>query len=97
MKKVPPEQLALEIEDIIRTMPGQHDFQVNPDKCVQWLGRAGAAMSAWDFVKAGVSFEPLVSALSLNKGIDIATTTRRVLVLLHQAKNDLRLICTKVG
>jgi hypothetical protein len=51
-------------------------------------------MSAWDFVKAGVSFEPLVSALSLNKGIDVATTTRRVLVLLHQVKNDLRLICT---
>ena len=39
-----PEQLALEIEDLIRTMPGPRDFSANPDTCIPWLGRASAAV-----------------------------------------------------
>lgn len=89
-----PEQLALEIEDLIRTMPGPRDFSVNPDKCLPWLGRASAAMHAWDAAHSIVHFEPLVRIVSSGGNFDFSATRRNVLVQLHQAQSDLRLHTT---
>jgi len=94
MNAIAPEQLAFEIEDVIRTMPGPRDFVANPDKCIPWLGRASAAMSQWNSIKAIGYFEPLVTTLSRSGNYDFGPTLRNVLVLLHQAKNDLRLQST---
>lgn len=90
MTELPPDQLALEIEDLIRTMPGPRDFSVNPDKCLPWLGRANAAMRAWDSVQSLVHFEPLVRTVSTGGNFDFSATRRNVLVQLHQAQSDLR-------
>lgn len=94
MTKIAPEQLALEIEDLIRTMPGPRDFVANPDNCVPWLGRASAAMNAWDTPRAMVHFEPHVRQLSNSGNFDFSSTRRSLLVQLHQAQSDLRLQST---
>jgi hypothetical protein len=94
MIKITLEQLALEIEDLIRTMPGDRDFVRNPDKCIPWLGRACAAMNAWDSPRAMVHFDPLVRQLSKSGNFDFSPTRRSLLVQLHQAQSDLRLQST---
>jgi hypothetical protein len=94
MNKLPPEQLALEIEDLIRTMPGSRDLSVNPDKCLPWLGRANAAMRAWGAAQSMMQFEPLTLAVSTGSRLVSSTTRRNILVQLHQAQSDLRLRTT---
>jgi hypothetical protein len=95
MNELPPEQLALEIEDLIRTMPGPRDLSVNPDKCLPWLGRANAAMRAWNAAQSVVRFEPLALAVSTSgRYFDSSTTHRNMLVQLYQAQSDLRLRTT---
>lgn len=94
MMKIAPDQLALEIEDLLRAMPGPRDFVANPDKCVPWLGRASAAMNAWDTVRAMVHFEPLVRQLSNSGNFDFSSICRSLLVQLHQVQSDLRLQST---
>jgi hypothetical protein len=94
MTKLPPEQLALEIEDVIRTMPSPIDFAANPEKCIPWLGRASAAMNAWDSSRSIIHFGPLVSVLAKSGNFDFSGTRRSILVLLHQAQSDLRLQST---
>lgn len=94
MNKIPPDQLALEIEDLIRTLPGPRNFVANPDKCLPWLGRASAAMNAWDTPRAMVHFEPHVRLLANSGNFDFSSTRRNILVQLHQAQSDLRLQST---
>lgn len=94
MTNIAPEQLALEIEDLIRTMPGFTEFSANPDKCIPWLGRANATMNAWDTARAMVHFEPHVRQLSKAGNFDFSSTCRSLLVQLHQAQSDLRLQST---
>lgn len=95
MQTPPPEQLLLELQDVIRTMPGPRDFGANPDKCIPWLGRASAAMNQWDAVRSIAHFEPEVrryAALQADAGrVNLIPFRQRLLVLLHQAENDLRL------
>lgn len=94
MTNIPLDQLALEIEDLIRTMPELRDFSVNPDKCIPWLGRASAAMNTWDPAKAMVHFESHVRVLTKSGNYDFSSTRRNLLVQLHQAQSDLRLRST---
>lgn len=88
------DQLAMEIEELIRAMPGLRDLTVNPDNCVPWLGRASAAMNAWDTARAMVHFEPLIRQLSISGNFDFSSTRRSLLVQLHQAQSDLRIQTT---
>lgn len=98
MNTLAPEQLVLEIEDIIRSMPGPRDFAVNSDKCIPWLGRASAAMSAWDHTRSVLHFEPVVLTYSKvsaqHESFNFGPTRQTLLVLLHQAQSDLRLRTT---
>ncbi len=79
-------------------MPSQRDLAANVQKCLPWLGRASAAMNAWDSIRSIAHFEPLVqqytrvSAQSLN--VSFGPMHQSMLVLLHQAQNDLRLKTT---
>jgi hypothetical protein len=93
-----PDLLLLEVEEIIRSMPSQRDFVANPQKCLPWLGRASAAMNAWDSIRSIAHFEPLVqqySRASAQSGnLHFGPTHQSLLVLLHQAQSDLRLKTT---
>lgn len=90
-----PDQLLLEVQDVIRSMPGLRDFSVNGDQCVVWLGRASAVMSNWDMPRSVAHFEPEVrrySSLYANRDrVNFAPLRQSLLMLLHQAENDLRL------
>jgi hypothetical protein len=94
MTIISPDQLALEIEDLLRTMPSARDFVANPDKGVQWLGRASAAMKAWDATHSMFHFEPLVRTLAQAGNYDYSATRRSLTIQLHQAQSDLRLRST---
>lgn len=91
MTTLSPEQLSFEIEDVIRSMPGPRDFSTDPDRCIPWLGRASAAMNAWDLPRAVVHFEPLIRLLAKSGNFDLSGTCRELLTQLHQARSDLRL------
>ena len=98
MQALPPEQLFLELQDIIRSMPGPRDFGANPDKCIPWLGRASAAMSQWDVIRSMAHFEPEVQTYARLQAdaerVNFTPFRQRLLVLLHQAESDLRLRTT---
>lgn len=95
MNALRPEHLLLEVQEVIRSMPGPRDFSANPDRCVAWLGRASAAMNNWDSARAMVHFEPEVrrySALNANRQmVSFEPFRYQLLTMLHQAENDLRL------
>ena len=95
MQSIRADQLLFEVQDIIRSMPGPRDFAANPDRCIPWLGRASAAMTQWDSIRAIAHFEPVVrsyAALQANANRVGFTPFRQTLLMaLHQAENDLRL------
>ncbi len=98
MQALALEQLLLEIQDIIRSMPGPRDFGRNPDTCIPWLGRASAGMNQWDSARSVIHFEPEVrkyTGLQANvRFVDFTPFRQQLLVLLHQAESDLRLRTT---
>ena len=81
------EQLLLEVQDVIHSMPGLRDFSVNADKCVAWLGRASAVMSNWDITRSIVHFEPEVrrysSQFAHRAHINFEPLRHSLLMLLH--------------
>jgi hypothetical protein len=95
MPALNPEQLLLEVEEVIRSMPDPRDFSVNPQKVLPWMGRASAAMRAWDSGLSILHFEPLVQNYSrrsaLNRSYNYDPTRQSLVLLLHQAQNALRL------
>jgi hypothetical protein len=95
MQSIPSDQLLFEVKYVIRSMPGPRDFGVNPDMCIPWLGRASAAMNQWDVTRATLHFEPAVRRYadlqSNGDRVVFAPISHRLLLLLHQAENDLRM------
>lgn len=94
MNKVPLDQLLCEVEDIIRTMPATQAFDTNASTIPAWLGRASAAMHAWDSLKAIGDFDPRVRELCSSTTYGSEPAARRVLMMLHQAQHDLRMRTT---
>jgi len=94
MSKVPQDQLLFEVEDIIRTMPSIESLGNDSPDVLVWLGRASAAMHAWEPLKAIANFDGHVDRLNSHSASEYARATRGVLVFLHQAQNDLRMRTT---
>jgi hypothetical protein len=88
--KIPPEQLLAEVEDILRTMPETQSLGNDSDDVLAWLGRASAAVDAWDSSK-GVDFKYSVRGLGSSLIVDFTPAVRGVRVMLHQARHDLRM------
>ncbi len=94
MNKVLPDQLLIEVEDILRTMPSKQLFDTDSSEILVWLGRASAAMHAWDASKAIMYFDGYVSQLSSLSTRNFTPAIRAVLIMLHQAQHDLRMRTT---
>ena len=90
MSTIPPEQLLFEVEEVLRAMPDPQSLGNDSIEVLSWLGRAGAALEAWDQVK-GAMFAITLQGLSSRLERDFNPAKRKVLVLLHQARSDLRL------
>lgn len=91
MTKISDEQLLFEVEDILRTMPDVESLGSNLADVMAWIGRASAAIHAWDSIKATIGFDSHVTKLSSSNIRDYSTALRGVIIMLHQAQHDLRM------
>jgi hypothetical protein len=89
MPELQPSQLLTEIEDVIRTAP-VGDFRVGQPDAVGWVGRAGALIKRWDIARF-VSFEMSMMTIYSRGSTFPESAMQRVLVILHEARHDLRL------
>lgn len=91
MNKITPDQLLFEVEDILRSMPESQSLGNDSGDVLAWIGRASAAIHAWDPIKAAVIFDRHVGKLGSTYGREFTPAVRGVLVMLHQAQHDLRM------
>lgn len=90
MSALTKEQLLVEIEDVIRAMPPRETIRHETPENLAWLGRLSAAIEQWNPQKIAQL------NLALTKFSDMMARPategyRSLIVLLHQAQNDLRL------
>jgi hypothetical protein len=85
------EQLLAEVEDLLRTMPSRDTLGLGTEESLGWLGRAAAIIERWNMPRM------LFFSLALDKFHDQTMPSRsnlgfrEIMVLLHQARNDLRM------
>lgn len=91
MNKIPSNQLLEEVEDLLRIMPPIHTFGDDKSDHFSWLGRASAAVHAWDKATAILKFDTLIEKMNSRLATDVETGARMVLTTLHQMRSDLRL------
>lgn len=91
MEKFDSESLLFEIEDVIRSMPPPKTLGSDSSEVIAWLGRASAAVHAWDSIKATMMFDGYVKGIGSPMSREFNDAVRGALVILHQAQNDLRL------
>ncbi len=86
-----PEQLLVEVEDILKTMPPNEAFDNGEFSSLEWLGRCKSVILAWDQFQSPslLGFEQQLT--STNRLNDSRPAYRRLLALLHQAKSDIRM------
>jgi hypothetical protein len=84
------EQLLAELEDLLRTMPDQATIRHDTGENFSWLGRAAAIIEQWD-EKKGVLFNEYLTKFHDVLARPSHEGWRQMLVLLHQARNDLRM------
>ncbi|RUP10185.1 hypothetical protein [Hyphomicrobium sp.] len=81
-------QVLAEIEDVIRAMPDTDKLHWDSLDVLAWLGRATAVIENWSMAKS-VAWTMAVN--DLRRGGISADGRARVIMLLHQAHNDLRM------
>jgi hypothetical protein len=85
------EQLLVEIEDTIRTMPPRETIRQETQENVAWFGRVSAAIENWKPLKSSLVMAYLGLFRSNGNVRETASGFTNLLTLLHQAQNDLRL------
>ncbi|MBI2114585.1 MAG: hypothetical protein HYT85_05840 [candidate division NC10 bacterium] len=84
------EQLLAEVEDLLRTMPPRETICHPTDENLRWQGRVAAVIDEWDRSKA-ISLGGCLDKLHGIHAVDQYEGWRKLLVLLHQARYDLRM------
>src|ERR1700730_17020975 len=84
------EQLLQEIEDVLRTMPPREYLGNEETENYSWLGRAAAAIEAWNSSysnRAGMYLADIqgTGVREYDQGVN------KLLTLIHQARHDLRM------
>jgi hypothetical protein len=95
------EELLVEVEDILRTMPPRETLRHSSDENFAWLGRVAAFVETWNLTKC----VPLTAAMNDFHGPmarEAQEGFRKIVTLLHQARQDLRMktvgpVSTAVG
>jgi hypothetical protein len=85
------EQLLVEIEEVIKTMPPRATIRHETQENVAWFGRVCAAIQKWEPSRSAVVKEYLDQFFSHGHARETAHGFTKLLTLLHQAQNDLRL------
>ncbi len=84
------EDLLAEVEDILRTMPAHGSIHEMTGDNLAWLGRAAACVEAWDGPK-GIPMGLAINLVHGRTGREVSEGTRKILVLLNQARHSLRM------
>jgi hypothetical protein len=87
---VTPEQLLAELEDLLRTMPNETTIRHDTEENFSWLGRAAAIIEQWNEAKS-VLFNQFLAKFHDVMARPSHEGFRQIRVLLHQARNDLRM------
>lgn len=84
------EDLLVEVDDILRTMPSRSTLRHSEDQNFAWLGRVAAFVEIWNPSKS----IPLNFAMNEFHGLNAREAQegfRKILTLLHQSRQDLRM------
>jgi len=84
------EKLLAEIEDVLRTVPPRATIGNETPENLAWLGRASAVTGMWNSASS-ILFRHSVQQLGSVMASSRTEGYREVMVLLHQAQNDLRM------
>jgi uncharacterized membrane protein YccC len=87
---VTQEQLLAALEDLLRTMPNEATIRHDTEENFSWLGRAAAIIEQWSEAK-GVLFNQYLTKFHDPVARPSHEGFRQMRVLLHQARNDLRM------
>jgi hypothetical protein len=87
---VTQERLLAEVEDLLRTMPPEATIRHDTPENFSWLGRAAAIIENWSQPK-GELFTQYLIKFHDNLASPSHEGFRQIIVLLHQARNDLRM------
>ncbi|HEU5046446.1 MAG TPA: hypothetical protein VFT64_01235 [Rickettsiales bacterium] len=87
------EQILVEVEDVLRTAPDKATFRHETNENYQWLGRAAAVIEVWNPNKL-VQLRTIMGLYQSPMGAPSIQGFREIMVLLHQARSDLRMRTT---
>lgn len=93
MASLATEQLLAEVEDVIRSMPPRATIRHDTPENLAWLGRVSAVIESWKPAKM-IHLGSALIQLGDVMAKPAAEGYRTIVVLLHQAQNDLRLQTT---
>jgi hypothetical protein len=84
------EQLLVEVEDLLRTMPPRGTIRQATEENLSWFGRAQAVVGQWKSELSSLmwQYENRIHGLAAS---DAGIALNSMLTLLHQARHDLRM------
>jgi hypothetical protein len=86
-----PEQLLIEVEDLLRTMPDRDGFGANgTDDHLSWLGRAEAVVTAWDPLQS-VFFQSESKRANSPDARQVQMAIPAIITWLHRVRHNLRM------
>lgn len=87
---VDPSQLLAEVDDLLAETPAYKDFASSDDSALEWLGRAGALVDAWDFTRSPTA-HMLIGTASRGNSVTLGATISTLRTLLFQARASLQM------
>jgi hypothetical protein len=87
------EQILMELEDLLRTMPSHQTITQQIPENFSWLGRAAAALEAWNMVKGSMA-KIDIDNIQSPRLQQHAEGLRKTQMIIHQAIHELRMKTT---
>ncbi len=82
------EELLVEVEDLLRSVPEAKTISHDLDENYSWLGRVSAVVNAWNYLK---SAELSLNISLINRSLNPKEPLGGIKRLLHEARHDLRM------
>lgn len=92
MSNITPQQLLGEFEDLLRTMPSVRSIGSDAQENLAWLGRAKNLVEMWR--PHNILFGSYIDSALSNIGITSDGGSKKILITIHEAINNLRLATT---
>lgn len=86
------EQLLVEVEDVLRTMPPRETIRHETPENLAWMGRVSAVIENWNSAKGIVLLPTYLDQFHGISARESSEAFRKLMTLLHQAHHDLRMV-----